>query len=86
MRDCNRMSTRREITKDKDRWMRHLIIDPINPLVRFPPQTLPKREREMKEREIIEKLEGRKKETKSLIFLPNFHTRRVIMSKPEGGE
>ena len=33
--------------------MRHLIIDPINPLVRFPPQTLPKREREreMKERE-----------------------------------
>jgi len=53
-----------------------------------PPQTLPKREREreMKEREIIEKLEGRKKETKSLIFLPNFHTRRVIMSKPEGGE
>ncbi|KAK7396722.1 hypothetical protein VNO78_17880 [Psophocarpus tetragonolobus] len=27
------MSTRREIAKDKDRWMRHLIIDPINSLV-----------------------------------------------------
>jgi len=55
------------------------------------PQTLPKREREREmkrggaERKMIEKLEGRKR-NESLIFLPNFHTRRVAMSKPEGGE
>lgn len=47
-----------------------------------------KREREINgveaERERVEKL-GRRKETKSLNFIPNFHTKRVAMSKPKAG-
>jgi len=47
-----------------------------------------KREREINgveaERERVEKL-GRRKETKSLNFIPNFHTKSVAMSKPKAG-